>query len=650
MSTVFFNTSAEIVAWWMFKYVRDIDQTMAYNWPMGITEFLQHQIHIAKELDKTKGCIPLILYFICERTNLVQPVTVNAFPRFRRWVIQELANVISTTAIRDIQPEDVNDQPLVPTHTETQILTGHFAMEESSDDEADDTDDGSTDSEEREAMASSALHEITNQMSTEGDNITDPFAQNVTKIGERIVADSETDDDPTADIDVPIAVWLKQQYREMQQEVDKLKNEIEACHSRESSLRRQVTQLTNEADVLRGTITRLESQIKALQSRVDRLNAITSPSSQEKTKHVIILAKQVDEVNLKLADAMKHIDVQNSELSTLKTENSRMATEIQQQEEVQVRMTLLGNMAHVLLGEKRALQDKLAKLENEQDLGNNDWPSFDILTPTQTSIAQKNKDLDHSHAQNIELHVRLAELEAANKSLVQKLANTTPDQSAHHPSRILVNPACEESRSLLMEDVQLTNMSESIAQILFLEAEKTLLKSAENEHMATIKARDEKISELETIIDQYSRALDNRPPVIQVPKIDFEICEEKNPKNPKSAIGNRTRSKKPTVTPRNTKKARRDLRHKHELRYTEMSDSDHKRVNALADELLNGDKSIWKHGTTHILITDIFHLLRLEQTSNNAAKYSCTNKRSDVTQLPKEMNLPAQLLCLTAYC
>ncbi|KAL7120327.1 hypothetical protein ACP275_02G116100 [Erythranthe tilingii] len=76
-------------------------------------------------------------YWMCERVAIVPSLADFAFPRFRRWDISELASMLSNKDMNDIDPQLVNENPLIPTEQEQQIFDGILVFDDISDDATD---------------------------------------------------------------------------------------------------------------------------------------------------------------------------------------------------------------------------------------------------------------------------------------------------------------------------------------------------------------------------------------------------------------------------------------------------------------------------------------------------------------------------------
>ncbi|XP_012835113.1 PREDICTED: uncharacterized protein PFB0145c-like [Erythranthe guttata] len=383
-------------------------------------------------------------YWMCERVSIVPPVADSAFPRFRRWDISELASTLSSKDMNDIDPQLVNENPLIPTEQEQQILDGNLVLDDISNDANDEQNNDNNNS-------NASVHSAT-------------------------PSDSEEN--------VPIKNWYKKK-----QSSDELKRLLE-----------------------------VEAKQKAEQeAQVSKLQAVV--------------------------------------------------------EELQMEIVMLKNDKQVLVDEKAHVALQLAKLQDEVALSNDDGPSFNILTQTQPNQSELQQKIKEN-----------AELKAENESLIKRLEELTNATTTVQPEKPF-----SLTQEFEAENISLTNMPEHTAAKIFLEAEITLLKSAEKTHLDKIRERDEKIAELEANCAEYAKALDERPPIHS--DSDFEICEEDieaKLKDPKSAVGKRTRSKKHEVTPRSTKKARRDFRYKKYNPYIGMSVRDKAIINTMADEIVHG--------------------------------------------------------------
>ncbi|XP_012845785.1 PREDICTED: uncharacterized protein PFB0145c-like [Erythranthe guttata] len=279
MSIVLFNTSAEVVAWWMFKYCDDIDQTNDFNWARGITDFLVKQIHTAKKHDKVHGCIPLVLYWMCEHVAIVPPLADFAFPRFWRWDISKLASTLSSKDMNDIDPQLGNENLLIPTEQEQQIFDEILVMDNISDD-------------------------ATNEHNNDNNNR-----------NPSIHSDTASDSDE----DVPIKNWYKKRQSSDELKITTALNETKRLLEVETKQRTE-----HEAQVLQ-----LEADVEELQMEIVMLKNDKQVHVDEKAHVALQLSKLHDEVTLSKFDVpsfniLSQTQTNQSELEEKIKENAEL--------------------------------------------------------------------------------------------------------------------------------------------------------------------------------------------------------------------------------------------------------------------------------------------------------------------------------------
>lgn len=106
---LFFATSGETMGWGFVRVVEDLDNMKAYDWAGAICTTLMESIKgFHSKPEKVTGCVTVLLFWICEHTNLIQVDRRDGFSRFMKWNISKLV-----TKIRAVDIEQPNDMEVV---------------------------------------------------------------------------------------------------------------------------------------------------------------------------------------------------------------------------------------------------------------------------------------------------------------------------------------------------------------------------------------------------------------------------------------------------------------------------------------------------------------------------------------------------------
>lgn len=125
---------------------------------------------------------------MCERLKLVTPNNENSFPTFKKWKLRYMHDVLTKTAIKDIPPSKVKDQPIKPIALEKLFLSGEDGLllegESSEEDVADENKSESEDTVKRNSIGSTKrITSSTNsRRGNEGLSKRSPTSVNVTPI------------------------------------------------------------------------------------------------------------------------------------------------------------------------------------------------------------------------------------------------------------------------------------------------------------------------------------------------------------------------------------------------------------------------------------------------------------------------------------
>ncbi|XP_012842539.1 PREDICTED: uncharacterized protein LOC105962762 [Erythranthe guttata] len=122
LTSCFFVTSGDQVSWWMVQLCDELYKLSDYNWAGYIVEFLMKYVQ-ETEPSLVRGCTTLLLFWMCERINIIEPIIADAFPRFQKWNLKTLGTALEYKAIRDIHNDEVNESALTQTEEETAFFS-----------------------------------------------------------------------------------------------------------------------------------------------------------------------------------------------------------------------------------------------------------------------------------------------------------------------------------------------------------------------------------------------------------------------------------------------------------------------------------------------------------------------------------------------
>lgn len=88
---LFFTTTEESIGWAFVRVIDKLSTIQLYDWTAAICAALiasLNEFHDRPE--RVTGCVVVLLFFICEHTNLIEPERHSVLPRFCRWNIANL--------------------------------------------------------------------------------------------------------------------------------------------------------------------------------------------------------------------------------------------------------------------------------------------------------------------------------------------------------------------------------------------------------------------------------------------------------------------------------------------------------------------------------------------------------------------------------
>lgn len=120
------------VKWVYLECDEDLEKLNGYNWCAAIVNELLASIHKHHhQPKKVSGCVMVLLYWLCEHTNLVESQFPNATPAFVKWSIPSLTQKFNTASFKNlIRTQVVTGLPNVMVPSSLEILINVVCAEE----------------------------------------------------------------------------------------------------------------------------------------------------------------------------------------------------------------------------------------------------------------------------------------------------------------------------------------------------------------------------------------------------------------------------------------------------------------------------------------------------------------------------------------
>ncbi|KAL7217756.1 hypothetical protein ACSBR2_011069 [Camellia fascicularis] len=81
----------ETISWAFVRYLNDLTTVRMYDWTSALLTILMGSVkEFHRTAGKVTGCVVVLLFWLCEHSDIVQPKSENMFPRFLKWDIGEL--------------------------------------------------------------------------------------------------------------------------------------------------------------------------------------------------------------------------------------------------------------------------------------------------------------------------------------------------------------------------------------------------------------------------------------------------------------------------------------------------------------------------------------------------------------------------------
>ncbi|XP_012857591.1 PREDICTED: uncharacterized protein LOC105976874 [Erythranthe guttata] len=577
LCTVFFVTDGGRVNWWMFRICNNLDLLNKYNWGKGIVDYFMHFVNRHPPA-KVRGCTPLFMYWICERTKLVNPVKEDAFPRFLKWRLSSLRNIIDEFAIKGIKADDVNTKPISKTAIEHAILCGK--QEDTYGSDTDIHQDADEDRNNDSISGGDGLDVDDNIEESDDNNNTIPNFESC------FAADTEGQIDID---DVPLAAWIVK-YPELIDTISTQEKAIQNLQQELASAEVESTKLKNKVAHLESLNTHIEAQFSRL-SDIPTNSQIERSSSTRLTKELEIersasarfgkelelerstssrLTKELHDVSTKLVSANKNNDEIRAELDKLKDEyeslHNTTAAYLTDIVELKGRITTVEAHNKSLNEANQALQSLIdghaAKIDHRSkpsNLVDDDMPNWDLLTQTQAA-----SDVTCTMYTKTDLHI--IDLETKLKiSAAKDIA---------------------KSKRLEKQEERIRNLTETLNQ---------------KKPVTVIEEDDDDFDFSNAIIQHINR-------------------------DPKSVVAKRTRSKRQNVTPISKNSLVNVGKcYKKYSAYLNLSDENKGLINVIASSEDKQSKILWQDEdrVVRVLVADLFPCLQNQSLSNGVVDSYC---------------------------
>ncbi|KAH7861644.1 hypothetical protein Vadar_028840 [Vaccinium darrowii] len=126
-----FSNKANSVNWSYVHYMEDLEKVKEYDWASAVSKYLLESIHKNhRDISQLKGSSILLLYFLCEHTNLVEVKTANRVPRLLKWKISDLRKSLKDfTHLSQLADDKVHNTNLEETADEKKIFGALCAID-----------------------------------------------------------------------------------------------------------------------------------------------------------------------------------------------------------------------------------------------------------------------------------------------------------------------------------------------------------------------------------------------------------------------------------------------------------------------------------------------------------------------------------------
>ncbi|KAH7859759.1 hypothetical protein Vadar_005150 [Vaccinium darrowii] len=127
--SLFFANTGTNVKWVYVHCMEDLEKVKEYDWAGAVTDYLLKSIHKEHQNPKkVKGCTLLLMYYLCEHTNIIDQQNAEAIPRLLKWDISKLwKSLKDIKELEHLLVDQVNDGVLEETTGERNIYNMQLA-------------------------------------------------------------------------------------------------------------------------------------------------------------------------------------------------------------------------------------------------------------------------------------------------------------------------------------------------------------------------------------------------------------------------------------------------------------------------------------------------------------------------------------------
>ncbi|KAF7112609.1 hypothetical protein RHSIM_RhsimUnG0211900 [Rhododendron simsii] len=115
--TLFFSTSGTTINWVYVRYMEDLNMIKQFDWAGAICKYLLKSTHVEhKDPKEVKGSSILLLYWLCEHSNILNQESLDSIPRLLKWNIANLRKALKDVKqLQQLPDEKVKDGTLEQT-------------------------------------------------------------------------------------------------------------------------------------------------------------------------------------------------------------------------------------------------------------------------------------------------------------------------------------------------------------------------------------------------------------------------------------------------------------------------------------------------------------------------------------------------------
>ncbi|KAG5565884.1 hypothetical protein RHGRI_001710 [Rhododendron griersonianum] len=115
--TLFFSTSGTTINWVYVRHMEDLNKIKQFDWAGAICKYLLRSTHVEhKDPKEVKGSSILLLYWLCEHSNIPNQESPDSIPRLLKWNIAKLRKALKDVKqLQQLPDEKVKDGTLEQT-------------------------------------------------------------------------------------------------------------------------------------------------------------------------------------------------------------------------------------------------------------------------------------------------------------------------------------------------------------------------------------------------------------------------------------------------------------------------------------------------------------------------------------------------------